>query len=153
MRAQSLPRTQDSDVGDAEEHLRQEATQAEFPAGRRLGIVGYDFAASGRSKCVVCDEHGLPNADCEIAKDCLRYAVRVKARKPERYVHEACVLSGAVLGLRGFLPEHVAESARCIGDAAFGDEVPEDLKGGLLDACDVFREALSGPASSSGDKA
>ena len=138
-----MPRTQDSDVGDAEEQLREEEAQAEFPAGRRVGIVGYDYAATARSMCLVCDGQGLPDNDCVIARGSLRYAVRVKLRKPERFAHEACVLSGAILQVHGSLAEHVAESARFLGEAAF-QHVPEDLQRQLLEACDVFREAESG---------
>ena len=132
--------------------LEQEARDgAAHPAAARLGIVGFDFANTGRaSKCFVCEEKGLPKEAMLIKPTSLRYSYRWRARKPERFVHEDCVLSGALLDLRWHTHAHTVTSSRFLSDAAFDEKHPEPLRRRLRDAEWVFRAAESGAAAASG---
>ena len=127
---------------EPEEDLPQRAM-----AGR-VGIVGHDYAASSRSSCLLCLEQGL-SAVAKIPKGAGRFFWRGRANKPDRSLHEACVVSGGVLSLNGRREAHCRDSVTFLSHLA-GRLQGTDLGVTLQTACDVFRAHLSGPSSSSG---
>ena len=115
-------------------------------ASWRVGIMGFDLAATGKSTCIACAAAGLSGAQSLIAQGSWRFHFRLRSNSVERYVHAACVLSGAVLNCAGIGRVHLTESAIFLRYAASIAESSAPL----LDAADVFDAAASGPSSSSG---
>ena len=115
-------------------------------AGERLGIVGFDFAKSGRSRCVCCESRfKFSDRRILIGEGEFRYAHRAKRNKPERHLHERCL--SHVFALDGHTAAHTRRSVQFLREAALAQPVFSELQHRLLSAVDVLRarEGEHGP--------
>ena len=120
------------------------------PSGSKLGICGYDIAATSRSSCVLCLDCGLSEKDSKIMSGTGRFLFRPKRNVPDRSVHVACVRSGAIFDFsRGSLT-HWEDSMRWLSQAAELHESDAELRAFFTEICNIFREHLSRPGSASG---
>ena len=116
--------------------------------GHRIGIVGYDYSSTSRSRCWVCATAGVGQAGTSIRAGELKFVFRLRAGQLEKSVHSACVVSGAVLRLCT-KDHHVPQSISFLSDAhASCDNA--DTKDLILTALTMFHEHQSGAASGSG---
>lgn len=138
------------EVVEAQLEAEARETAAATFSGSRLGVVAYGLAVSSKSACLVCLEQGLSAQQASIPTGAWRFQVRLARRAVDRYCHKDCILGGAVLRLKKWTQEHNINSADLLNDVAFQPDLPRETQNMLLSACDVFREAGSGAASSSG---
>lgn len=89
----------DHEVGEAssEKEKALDHCLEQIPAGECLGIVGYEVAPTGRSKCFCCVSMQKPAAECMVPKGSLKFLFRQKRGKLELSLHPACVLNGSML--------------------------------------------------------
>ena len=116
----------------------------------RVGVVEYGLAASGRSKCALCQSLGLSEDACKIRIGSGRFYWRSRVNVPDRSIHEACVLEGGILEWKECRARHISESAALLTELATRPGVEPARQVVLLDAADVFRAAGSRPSASSG---
>ena len=140
----------DSESMEKEVEKEAESVAPASVPGRRLGICGYDEAAvTARTKCLVCLDKGFPQSVATFTAKTPRFFYRWKGNKPDRSVHLACVLSGAILDIPSGSKTHWEDSVSWLTNAAMsGSDEARTVR--LLEAADVFRVRLSEPSSSSG---
>lgn len=104
----------------------------------RLGIVGFDEAVvTSRASCLVCVEKNFAPEISKFAQGAPRFLYAWRKNAPERSIHVACVLSGAVLDLPQTKRAHWAGSEAWLTDAGTLPGVPPERQALFLDAAHV----------------